>query len=119
MSETIYLLAGNEKGILFDSIEDACEELIRFAACEYQHPIAKNSGYLGLFKIEAHLGALSLYDLNGSNVEIEWADDAREYAFCLRAIKDEDYDEEHENDDTLMRIELSRDEYSVDVICDF
>lgn len=118
MSETIYLLAGDKKGILFDYIEDACEELIRYAAYECQHPSAKNTGWLGLFKIEAYEDSPSLYDMNGRDVEIEWADDNLEYACCLRAIKDEDYDEEHEEDETLMRIEFSRDRYDICRICE-
>lgn len=118
MSETIYLLAGDKKGILFDSIEDACEELIRYAAYECQHPAAQNTGWLGLFKIEAYEDSPSPYNMNGGNVEIEWDDDEREYAYGLRAIKDEYYDEEHEEDETLMRIEFSRDGYDIYRICD-
>lgn len=114
----IYLLAGDSKGILFDSIEDACENLIQYAAHECQHPLSKNSGWLGLFKIYAFEDSADPYDMNGSDVEIEWDDESGCYDYGLRAIKDEDYDECHDEDETLMRIELSNDEYDIDGICE-
>lgn len=114
----IYLLAGDSNGILFDSIEDACESLIKYAACACEHPISKYSGWLGLFKIYAFEDSADPYDMNGSEVEIEWDNGSGYHYYGLRAIKDEDYDECHDEDDALMRIELSKDEYDIDRICE-